>query len=162
MGMLLASVISAFIPADFFVSLGINQGIFAMLSMVVVGLPMYICSTASIPIALSLMTKGLSLGGAFVFLFTGPVTNIASLLVLRKVLGKKITGLYFALVVGCSILFGLILDLIVASSAEMMALTDNHMNHSGHVSPFTMVIAVVFAILLSASFYRNMKSKKQA
>ncbi len=88
-GIFLASLISTFLPADFFINMGMNQGFLSMISMVLVGVPMYICSTSSIPIALSLISKGISLGSAFVFLFTGPVTNIASILVLSKVLGKE-------------------------------------------------------------------------
>ncbi len=155
LGMVLASLISAFVPADFFVELGLNQGIFAMISMVLIGVPMYICSTSSIPIAISLVGKGLSLGSAFVFLFTGPVTNIASLLVLGKVLGKKITSLYLTLVIGCSILFGLILDAIVGQT-QVFAV-DSMAHHSHGVHMMYQFVAVVFAVLLCGSFVRRLK-----
>lgn len=148
-GMFIATIISTFLPVDFFINIGLNQGIFAMFAVVLVGLPMYICSTASIPIALSLVAKGLSYGSAFTFLFTGPVTNIASLLVLSKTLGKKITGMYIASVVGCSIFFGFVLDFLIEKFqfeiSGMLAC------HTDHHSPFSNVVAVIFAILIVRS-----------
>ncbi len=86
-GVLIAAAITLIIPSGFFESLHINSGILAMLVMLLVGIPMYICSTSSIPIARVLLAKGISPGAAFVFLFAGPATNAASLAVLSKTLG---------------------------------------------------------------------------
>lgn len=159
-GMLVATAISTFLPADFFVSLGLNKGPVAMLAMVLIGLPMYVCSASSIPIAMSLMTKGLSLGGGFVFLFTGPVTNMASLIVLIKALGKKVTGIYVACVIACSMLFGALLDFI--SSPLALSFTEaGHHHHSSHgeESIFTIISAVIFAILVLKGLFVNAKKK---
>lgn len=148
-GMFVATIISTFVPVDFFVNIGLNQGLFAMLAVVLVGLPMYICSTASIPIALSLVAKGLSYGSAFAFLFTGPVTNIASLLVLSKTLGKKITGMYITSVVVCSIFFGFVLDFLIEHfNFEITGMLNCHTDHH---SPFSSVVAVIFAVLIARS-----------
>ncbi len=148
-GMVIASLITTFVPTDLFVSLGLSEGVLAMLCMVIIGLPMYICSVSSIPIALALITKGLSLGSAFVFLFTGPVTNIASLLVLRKALGQKITGLYVACVVVCSLSFGLLLDALV-KTFDFSLLRAGSVVSSGiaHADAFHIVIAVIFGGLI--------------
>lgn len=156
-GMFIATIISTFLPVDFFVSIGLDKGILAMFAVVLVGLPMYICSTASIPIALSLVAKGLSYGSAFAFLFTGPVTNIASLLVLSKALGKKITAMYIGSVVLCSILFGLILDLLI----ELFGFEISGMLacHTDHHSPFSSVVAVIFAVLIARSMFNRIKRK---
>lgn len=157
-GMAVASCISTLLPADFFVSLGLHQGIVSMLAMVLIGLPMYICSASSIPIAMSLMAKGLSLGGGFVFLFTGPVTNMASLIVLQKALGKKVIALYIASVVGCSIIFGSILDVF----AQHFQLTDSIIDcHSGHneLGIFSYLSATIFAILILKGFIKASKQK---
>lgn len=152
-GMVIATFISTFLPVDFFINIGLNKGILAMFAVVLVGLPMYICSTASIPIALSLVAKGLSYGSAFAFLFTGPVTNVASLLVLSKVLGKKITGMYIGSVVFCSILFGLVLDFIIDTfNFEITGLLTCHTHHHSHISG---VVAIIFAILIVRSFAKK-------
>lgn len=156
-GMVIAAGISALIPADFFVSLGLHQGIISMLAMVVIGLPMYICSVSSIPIAMSLMTKGLSLGGGFVFLFTGPVTNIASLIVLGKTLGKKVTGLYIASVVVCSMVFGGILDLLADNFDFTNTITNNHAGH-GELSIVSILSASIFALLIAKGIIIKIKN----
>lgn len=154
MGMLIGTTITTFVPTDFFITIGIDQGILAMLSMVIIGLPMYICSTASIPIAISFLAKGLSFGSVFVFLFTGPVTNMASLLVLKKSLGSKITGLYIGLVIGCAILFGYVLDYVVSImpiEIVEMYVTQMH-DHMGHgTSLIQSLLALVLCLLMIRS-----------
>ena len=71
---------------------------------------MYICATGSIPIAVALMMKGLTPGAALVMLMAGPACNVASILVVNKVLGKKTLMLYLAAIIGGSILFGFGID----------------------------------------------------
>ena len=159
-GIILATVITTFIPADFFVNLGINQGIVAMLAMVLIGLPMYICSTSSIPIAMSLVAKGLSVGASFVFLFTGPVTNIASLIVLKKALGKKILTIYISIVVVMSIAFGFLLDYIVAMYSIDILNNANHISFMVVPHELKVVTAVLFAVLLVVCIAKNFISKK--
>jgi uncharacterized membrane protein YraQ (UPF0718 family) len=109
-GVLIALLIMVLIPDDLIVQLGLQGGIAAMLAMIVIGLPMYICSTSSIPIALTLLVKGISPGAAFVFLFMGPFSNIASLVVLSKKLGKRTLVIYIAGAVISALAFGFLLD----------------------------------------------------
>jgi len=80
-GLLLAGVITVLIPDDIF-SRYLGAGLPAMLLMLAVGIPLYICATASTPIAAALILKGVSPGAALVFLLAGPATNLASLTVL--------------------------------------------------------------------------------
>jgi len=112
-GVVIAALITLIIPTGFFESINISSGILAMLVMLIIGLPMYICSTSSIPIALGLMAKGISPGAAFVFLFAGPATNAASLSVLSKSLGKKTVAIYLAVTAVSAVGFGLLLDAII-------------------------------------------------
>ncbi len=157
-GMLIAAAITTFLPADFFVTLGLHKGLLSMLAMVLIGLPMYICSVSSIPIALSLMTRGLSLGGGFVFLFTGPVTNIASILVLSKALGKKITGLYVASVIVCSLIFGTLLDFAADTLGLTITAGSGTATH-GEAGALTIAAALFFAALILKGLYRNAAAK---
>ena len=95
-----------------------------MLMMLAVGIPLYICATASTPIAAALILKGVSPGAALVFLLAGPATNVASLTVLFGVLGKRAAAIYLAAIAACSIAFGLALDQAYAFwglSAKAMA-----------------------------------------
>ncbi len=108
-GLLVAGIISAILPQDFF-SQHLGGGIESMLLMLVVGIPLYICATASTPIAAALILKGMSPGTALVFLLVGPATNVTSLSVLLGILGRTGTVIYLATIAVFSVVFGLILD----------------------------------------------------
>jgi uncharacterized membrane protein YraQ (UPF0718 family) len=108
-GLIIAAVISAATPQDYFAPL-LGGGIIAMLVMMLLGIPVYVCATASVPIAAALIAKGASPGVALVFLMTGPATNAAAFTTILSVLGKKTASLYIATVAGCAVTFGLLLD----------------------------------------------------
>ena len=108
-GLLLAGLITVLIPDNIF-NRYMGSGLPAMLIMLAVGVPLYICATASTPIAAALILKGVSPGAALVFLLVGPATNIASLTVLIGTLGKRATAIYLSSIAVCSVLFGLIVD----------------------------------------------------
>jgi uncharacterized membrane protein YraQ (UPF0718 family) len=110
-GLLLAGLITVLIPDDVF-SRYLGSGLPAMLLMLAVGIPLYICATASTPIAAALILKGVSPGAALVFLLAGPATNLASLTVLVGTLGKRATAIYLSSIAVCSVIFGLIIDQI--------------------------------------------------
>lgn len=112
-GVLLAGVIAAVLPEDLFTSY-LGGGLGSMLLMLVIGIPLYICATASTPIAAALILKGVSPGAALVFLLAGPATNITSLTVLLGVLGKRATVIYLAAIALFSVLAGLALDQVYA------------------------------------------------
>ncbi len=81
-----------------------------MLLMLAVGIPLYICATASTPVAAALILKGVSPGAALVFLLAGPATNVTSLTVLWGTLGKRATAIYLTAICLSAILFGLMVD----------------------------------------------------
>ena len=110
-GLLLGGLITVLVPDDL-ISLHLGGGIIAMLLMLAIGVPLYICATASTPIAAALILKGVSPGVALVFLLVGPATNITSLTVLIGLLGKRATLLYLATIAVCSVLCGLLVDQI--------------------------------------------------
>ena len=113
-GILLAGIITTLIPDDIF-SKYLGSGLPAMLLMLAIGIPLYICATASTPIAAALILKGVSPGAALVFLLAGPATNIASLTVLVGILGKRAAALYLAAIALCAVVFGLLLDAVYTS-----------------------------------------------
>lgn len=108
-GVLLAGLITTLVPDDLMATL-LGGGLSSMLVMLVVGVPLYICATASTPVAAALIMKGVSPGAALVFLLVGPATNITSLSVLIGLLGKKSTLLYLFILSFCAVLFGLGID----------------------------------------------------
>lgn len=108
-GVFLAGLITTFVPDDLMATL-LGGGLSSMLVMLVVGVPLYICATASTPVAAALIMKGVSPGAALVFLLVGPATNITSLSVLTGILGKKSTLLYLSILSACAVVFGLGID----------------------------------------------------
>ena len=108
-GLLLSGIITVMIPESVF-SRYMGGGIGAMLIMLGVGIPIYICATASTPIAATLILQGVSPGAALVFLMTGPATNVTSLTVLTRVLGKRATAIYLTAIAVCAVGFGLLVD----------------------------------------------------
>lgn len=153
-GLLIAAAITTLIPDNFFSEIGLNSGILAMLIMIVIGLPMYICSTSSIPIAIALILKGFSPGAAFVFLFVGPVTNAASLALIIKTLGKKITIIYLITVSAVAIAFGYLLDFLMNNFNILLNLdryVDGHESYPLHMY----IVSGLFLIAIGFSLYRR-------
>jgi len=108
-GVFLAGLITTLVPDDLMATL-LGGGLSSMLVMLVVGVPLYICATASTPVAAALIMKGVSPGAALVFLLVGPATNVTSLSVLTGILGKKSTLLYLSILSVCAVVFGLGVD----------------------------------------------------
>ena len=122
-GLLLAGAITAIVPEEA-IGRTVGSGLPAMLIMLAVGVPLYICATASTPIAAALILKGISPGAALVFLLAGPATNVTTLTVLVKILGKRATLIYLLSIGVCAVLFGLAVDQVYAVlgiSAKAMA-----------------------------------------
>ena len=108
-GLIVAGLITILVPDSFF---AIFQGntLLSMLLVLCIAVPMYICATGSIPIAVALMMKGLTPGSALVLLMAGPACNLASILVINKVLGRRTLLTYLASIISGSIIFGVFID----------------------------------------------------
>ena len=111
-GLIVAGLITVLVPDSFFEIFKDNTAL-SMLLVLCVSVPMYICATGSIPIAVALMMKGLTPGAALVMLMAGPACNVASILVANRVLGRKTLMLYLAAIIGGSILFGFGIDYLL-------------------------------------------------
>lgn len=111
-GLAAAAVITAVVPQAFFLQWG--DGVAAMLVMVIVGLPMYICATASTPVAAGFLFAGVSPGAALVFMLTGPATNIATMGVIREHLGNRSLLAYLVGVIGSAVFCGVVLNALFA------------------------------------------------
>ena len=161
-GLVVAALIHVAVPDEFFLSFG-SQPILQMLVILVIAVPMYICSTGSIPVAAVLIMKGLSPGAALVMLMAGPAVNLASILVVHKSMGRRFTSIYLMTIVGFSILFGLLLyasgwDFTIASHDACC------MSASALPSTFKMICATVLTLLiifaLMMKFFSKFTSKK--
>ncbi len=110
-GLAIAAFIGAIIPQDYFAG-KLGHQVVELLVMMALGIPIYVCATASVPIAAVLIMSGFSPGAALVFLMTGPATNAASFTTIWKRLGAKTALLYLAAVAVCALTGGLLLNSI--------------------------------------------------
>ena len=152
-GLLIAALISLLVPPDFFAGRVFGSGLPAMLLAVAIGIPMYVCATSSIPIALALLAAGLSPGAAYVFLVAGPATNAATVAVLGRVLGRKQTVIYVAVLIVAALAFGVVMDLIATGTGWIPPVA-NAMHHQG-AAWWEIGGAVVLGLLIGASVVRQ-------
>lgn len=111
-GFLLAALISVVLPNDFFARFQ-GLGMLEILIVLLASVPIYICATGSIPIAAVLLLKGVSPGAALVFLMAGPATNVATITVLGKTMGRKSLMVYLATIIGGAVFFGWLTNLFI-------------------------------------------------
>ncbi|WP_432737657.1 SO_0444 family Cu/Zn efflux transporter [Maridesulfovibrio sp. FT414] len=108
-GVVLAGIFGALIP-DGFIEQNLGDGFLSLLIMLVAAVPLYVCATASTPIAAALALKGLSPGAALVFLLAGPATNAASFTVIARLLGRRSAFIYLGAIIGCSLFLGVLVN----------------------------------------------------
>lgn len=155
-GIILAGFI-AFIPDSVFLLVQDNY-LLQLLIVLAIGIPLYVCATSSIPIAVALMMKGLSPGAAFVFLVVGPATNVATITLIANALGRKIVFLYVAIIAITGVVGGLVLDYL--HGVFKFDLTKS-MHHGGHgeESIFLTVLTVIFSVFFAISLFKYIKNK---
>lgn len=110
-GLVIGAFITAAFPADLLHSLGENRWI-GYVAAVAIATPMYVCATASLPIAASLMMAGISPGAALVFLSAGPATNTVTMGIVKAELGSRALAVYLGVIVAGSVISGALIDLI--------------------------------------------------
>ena len=145
-GLVVAALIQVAVPDEFFLQFG-SQPLLQILAILIIAIPMYICSTGSIPVAAALMMKGLSPGAALVMLMAGPAVNLASILVVHKAMGRRFTSIYLLTIVGFAVFFGLLLN---ASGVDI---------YSSWPSPFKIVCATVLTLLIIFALMMKFFSK---
>ena len=154
-GLVIAGLITVLVPDSFFTVFKDNS-LMSMLLVLCIAIPMYICATGSIPIALALMMKGLTPGAALVLLMAGPACNIASILVINKVLGRRTLITYLATIIIGSVLFGLGIDLICPASWFAMTSSTGDVSNIEGTSWFSILCTILLVVLLvNALFHRH-------
>lgn len=159
-GLIIAALITVYVPADFFSILGRNP-LMSMIAVLIIAVPMYVCATGSIPIALSLVMKGLSPGTALVLLMAGPAANFASFTLISREMGKKSAIIYLLSIVGGAIGFGLMIDYLLPAEWFSIAATHSHAHCTDHFSVLSTVCsAILVALLLITFIKRNIHRNK--
>ena len=152
-GLIIAAVISAVVPEDFFAE-KLGTGFGAMVVMMILGIPVYVCASASVPMAAAMILKGLTPGAALVFLMTGPATNAASFVTIWKTLGRRTAIIYLLSVAGCALAAGWLIDRI---GVEIPLKT---LLHTHNMLP-PLVSQICAAALLAILIFAAVSKKKE-
>ncbi|MFI3298542.1 MAG: SO_0444 family Cu/Zn efflux transporter [Rikenellaceae bacterium] len=158
-GLLVAAAITAFIPDSVF-ALFKEYYFLNILLILVVSAPMYICATGSIPVALSLMLKGISPGAAFVLLMAGPATNFASLIILRKEIGLRKTMIYLISIIVGAIICAMVIDFMLPQDwfsgfSQVAEHSDHDHSHVGVMWWIQLISSILFITLFVNAFVRK-------
>ena len=159
LGLLIAGLITVYVPDTFF-ELFKDNSLASIFLVLLCAIPMYLCSTGSIPIAVALMMKGFSPGTALVLLMAGPAVNMASILVVNKVLGRKTMLVYIASIVCGAILFALGIDTF-APDLFRSSLSATGVCTHGMVSTFNWICSGVLCLLLLNALVRRYLIKNE-
>ena len=157
-GLVAATIITAVVPQSFFLQWG--DGLLAMIVMVIVGLPMYICATASTPVAAGLLFAGISPGAALVFMLTGPATNIATMGVIKEQLGMRSLIAYMTGVIVTAIACGLSLNQLYAFYGWELQIS--MMAHGESYSLWRQLAALLLCVLLVRVWVQPLFGSKAA
>lgn len=152
-GVLLSGIITVVIPDAVFDGsmMGGSGEIFLML---LIGIPVYVCAASSTPIAASLILKGMSPGAALVFLLAGPATNLATLAVMTRYLGRRTVILHVAVLAVVTLAMGFAVNGIYSALGKT-ATARVASEHHGASEWFMLAVAVVFGVLLLRSLWSN-------
>ena len=158
-GILMGAMVEFVVPDDFFTNLGVMQNRIAILT---IGIPLYICASASTPIAVSLMLKGLSPGSAIILLLVGPATNISNIAVLQKYIGKKGVIINILTIALVALGFSFIVDYLYANFVTLK-LSEALQNHEhGHVWWETLSAVFLVYLLLKGIWKEKIAPKLSA
>ena len=155
-GIVIAAMINLYLPVTIIDNF-IGQGFLSMIIMIIIGLPLYVCATASIPIALAMMSKGVTLGAALVFLMVGPATNTTSITTMVKILGKKSTIITIFSLIIISLFFGVVVDSLNLSIPRI--LDENHI-HS-HLSIINIISAIFMLMIAINTLVGSMRTNSK-
>jgi len=154
LGLFFAALIQTFVPASFLTEYG--SGVMAMMLIILISIPMYICATASTPIAAGMMLSGISPGAALVFMLAGPATNIATLMVIKNELGTRSLAGYLVGVIVTACVMGLGFDWILNAFDITIAVTMG--GHSEMTSIFYTISAVILAALIIVQYSKKLSA----
>ncbi|MCX6984502.1 MAG: permease [Lentisphaerae bacterium] len=147
-GILLAAAISLVVPENWFASMAIGTGFTGMIVMMLFGIPLYVCATASVPIAAVLIAKGVSPGAVFVFLMTGPATNAAAIAIVWNLIGRRSALIYLGTLMVSALAFGLLLDNINVLSSGALS---EACHHAPGATMYEQISATILLLLMSIS-----------
>jgi len=155
-GIVIAAFLSTLIPEDFF-SVYMNNELLSIITILIASVPLYLCATASVPIAAVLMMKGLSPGAALVLLMAGPATNAATIIIIKKVFGNKTLMSYLGSIISGAVIFGLLINHFLPSEWFQM-ISSSHLQKQHELLPDWLKLGSSF-VLISLIIYGYIRKK---
>ena len=152
-GLVVAGLITVYVPDAFFQQFAGNSFL-GIIMVLLFAIPMYLCATGSIPIAIALMLKGLTPGAALVLLMAGPAVNVASMLVIQRVMGTRTLLIYISSIVGGSVLFALGVDYLFPEGYFTASLVAKQ-SCSTSATVFQWICTGILALLLANAMLRR-------
>ncbi|MDE6449024.1 MAG: permease [Muribaculaceae bacterium] len=152
-GLVIAALISVYVPADFFAAVG-STPIVSMLAVLLIAIPMYVCATGSIPIAMSLVMKGLSPGTALVLLMAGPAANFASYTLISREMGHRTARIYLASIATGAIAFGLLIDYVLPAQWFTIGQSAASCHEGVEIAVFPTICSALLCTLLIYTFIK--------
>jgi len=151
LGIVISGLLGALVDPDFFAR-HLSSEWLSMLAVMGIGIPLYVCSTGSIPIALAMIGMGLSPGAALVFLITGPATNAATIATVFQTMGRRAVGIYLATLAASALTAGWLLNRIISSEI----IIGNIEHHTAGAGRFEQICALILlGLLISATLPRK-------
>jgi membrane protease subunit HflK len=125
-----------------------------MTLMALVGIPMYVCASASTPIAAAMVAKGLDPGSALVFMLTGPATNASTIAVVARMFGRRFVSIYLGAIFGVAIASGVLLNAVIGAGL-LPAPVPPEVEARGAWALVKFLAAFAFLALMAFSFQRR-------
>ncbi len=144
-GIVFAAIVQTFVPSDTLIKYG--SGWLGMLVMLLVGIPMYVCATASTPLAAGFLLAGISPGAVIVFLLAGPATNMATLGIINKQMGKRTMWLYLVGIMSTALISGFVVNYLV--NLWHIDLSQHLTMSHGHVPEWMQLASFILLLALS-------------
>ncbi|APW65728.1 MULTISPECIES: SO_0444 family Cu/Zn efflux transporter [Arcobacteraceae] len=147
-GLLLGAIFTTFTPKEYTSLLFENQ-ILTYIVIMIFAMPLYVCATASLPIAAAFILQGMSGGAAFIFLTAGPATSAITMSVVYKTLGRTSLIVYVSTIAILSFIFAFIYDFFFANI--------NIINFSNNIEESTLISQIASLIMLALMSYYLIK-----
>ena len=148
LGIVISGVISGLVPDNFFAD-RMGESVVTMFLMLLIGIPLYVCSSGSVPIALAFIKAGISPGAALIFLITGPATNAATLTTLWEIIGRRQLVVFLITLSACALAAGFIMNAMEINSviAEHACRTETHSGWIGRLCALILIGVLIKGML---------------
>lgn len=161
LGLVLAGLIGALAPADL-AARYVDPGPWSVLIMMLVGIPLYVCATASVPLAAGFIHLGVSPGAALAFLIAGPATNAATLTTVGRVLGRRTLAIFLVVVAVSAFGAGLLLDALLPALGRIAPGLGHVEHHHEQAGPWAHAAAAALLLVLIHAWWRSRRPRGTA